>query len=160
MLWNTNWNSAATRRRGVAKERRKERWRHLFWFLVFGSVRFGLVVGQPYDLDASIEYVIRGNSAIIKCQYPSFMSDFLRVESWTIDDMTVATYSVDDYGTFLVAMETTPPTHPPTLATPPAISIGVGTNPNDKPMCLSVFMFSFCFAMDPDRSGSTGWCCQ
>lgn len=76
----------------------------------FGS---GLVVGQPYDLDASKEYVIRGNSAIIKCQYPSFMSDFLRVESWTIDDHTVATYSVDDYGTLPVAMETRPaPCHP------------------------------------------------
>lgn len=52
-----------------------------------------LVVGQPYDLDASKEYVIRGNSALIKCQYPSFMSDFLHVESWTIDDNIVTTYS-------------------------------------------------------------------
>lgn len=55
------------------------------------------MVGQPYDLDASKEYVIRGNSALIKCQYPSFMSDFLQVESWTIDDNVVVTYS-DVYG--------------------------------------------------------------
>ena len=57
------------------------------------------MVGQPYDLDASKEYVIRGNSALIKCQFPSFMSDFLHVESWTIDDTIVAIYS-DSLGTY------------------------------------------------------------
>ncbi|KAJ6647605.1 Down syndrome cell adhesion molecule-like protein Dscam2, partial [Pseudolycoriella hygida] len=29
-----------------------------------------------------MEYVIKGNSAILKCSLPSFISDFLKVESW------------------------------------------------------------------------------
>ena len=35
-----------------------------------------------YKTDASQEYVIVGNDAIVKCQYPSFVSDFLTVEGW------------------------------------------------------------------------------
>ena len=51
------------------------------------------VVSQEYDLDASKEYIIRGNSALLKCQFPSFMADHLQVESWMIDDGTVVTHS-------------------------------------------------------------------
>lgn len=32
-----------------------------------------------------MEYVIRGNSAIIKCQIPSFVADFVEVVSWHSD---------------------------------------------------------------------------
>ena len=35
-----------------------------------------------YKTDASQEYVIVGNDAIVKCQYPSFVSDFLSVDGW------------------------------------------------------------------------------
>lgn len=31
------------------------------------------------------EYVIRGNSAILKCSIPSFVSDFVNVVSWQDD---------------------------------------------------------------------------
>ncbi len=55
------------------------------------------VVSQEYDLDVNKEYVIRGNSALLKCQYPSFMADHLQVESWLMDDSTVVTQS-DHYG--------------------------------------------------------------
>ena len=37
---------------------------------------------QIYKTDASQEYVITGNDAIIKCQYPSFVSDLLTVTGW------------------------------------------------------------------------------
>uniref|UniRef100_A0A336LNV3 CSON015509 protein n=1 Tax=Culicoides sonorensis TaxID=179676 RepID=A0A336LNV3_CULSO len=43
------------------------------------------VVSQHYDTDGSKEYVIRGNSAIIKCQIPSFVADFVSVVSWHTD---------------------------------------------------------------------------
>ena len=56
------------------------------------------VVSQEYDLYVNKEYVIRGNSALLKCQYPSFMADHLQVESWLMDDGTVVTQS-DHYGT-------------------------------------------------------------
>ena len=45
-----------------------------------------IVVSQDYDVDASKEYVIRGNSVIIKCQFPSFVADFLSVVSWESDN--------------------------------------------------------------------------
>lgn len=32
------------------------------------------------------EYVIRGNTAVLKCSIPSFVADFVQVESWISDD--------------------------------------------------------------------------
>lgn len=37
---------------------------------------------QSYEIEADNEYVIRGNSAIMKCEVPSFVSDFVIVENW------------------------------------------------------------------------------
>lgn len=45
------------------------------------------VVDQYFSKEGGIdmEYVIRGNSAIIKCQIPSFVADFVEVVSWHSD---------------------------------------------------------------------------
>lgn len=43
---------------------------------------FVKVVSQPYAANLLEEYVIRGNSAIIKCHLPAFVSDFLAVIAW------------------------------------------------------------------------------
>ena len=43
------------------------------------------VVAQFYDTDVNKEYVIRGNAAILKCQVPSFVADFVTVVSWHTD---------------------------------------------------------------------------
>lgn len=40
------------------------------------------MVVQSYEVEADNEYVIRGNSAIMKCEVPSFVSDFVVVENW------------------------------------------------------------------------------
>ena len=40
------------------------------------------VVSQSYETDADKEYVILGNSAIVKCDIPSFVADFVSVVSW------------------------------------------------------------------------------
>ena len=37
---------------------------------------------QLYKTDASQEYVIVGNDALIQCQHPSFVSEFLTVLGW------------------------------------------------------------------------------
>ena len=37
---------------------------------------------QNYEVEADNEYVIRGNSAIMKCEVPSYLSDFLYVDLW------------------------------------------------------------------------------
>lgn len=41
-----------------------------------------LVVKQNFEAEADNEYVILGNSAIMKCEIPSFVADFVQVEMW------------------------------------------------------------------------------
>ena len=41
-----------------------------------------LAVTQDYRTDAQIVYVIFGNSALLKCEIPSFVADFVTLESW------------------------------------------------------------------------------
>ena len=42
-----------------------------------------VVVTQEYETNAEREYVIIGNAALIKCDIPSFVADFVSVESWS-----------------------------------------------------------------------------
>lgn len=44
------------------------------------------VVSQSYDTDVNKEYVIMGNSILLKCQVPSFVADFVQVVSWHTED--------------------------------------------------------------------------
>lgn len=41
-----------------------------------------LVVMQNYETNAGMEYAIRGNAVVLKCQVPSFVADFVTVVSW------------------------------------------------------------------------------
>ena len=43
---------------------------------------FFSVIAQTYTTDAHKTYVILGNSALIKCEIPSFVADFVSVISW------------------------------------------------------------------------------
>lgn len=56
-----------------------------------------LVVNQFYGADILMEYVIKGNAAILKCSIPSFVVDFVKVESW-IDEVGNVLLPSDDYG--------------------------------------------------------------
>lgn len=49
------------------------------------------MVSQFYVTEAENEYVIRGNAAIVRCKIPSFVSDFVYVESWIMDDGQILT---------------------------------------------------------------------
>lgn len=52
------------------------------WLLLFG-----IVVNQKYESELMpTEYVIRGNSAILKCSVPSFVADFVTVEAWVTSE--------------------------------------------------------------------------
>ena len=46
--------------------------------LLFSKV----VINSGYEIDVFKETVIRGNDALLKCQIPSFVSDFVHVEAW------------------------------------------------------------------------------
>lgn len=47
------------------------------------------------------EYVIKGNAAVLKCSIPSFVADFVRVESWIDEDNNILTFS-DNYGSLFL----------------------------------------------------------
>ncbi|KOB76283.1 Dscam [Operophtera brumata] len=50
--------------------------------LTINNTNNGQVVSQPFEAEADNEYVIRGNAALMKCEVPSFVSDFVYVEMW------------------------------------------------------------------------------
>ncbi|KAK1126119.1 hypothetical protein K0M31_004760 [Melipona bicolor] len=55
------------------------------------------VVGQRYAVNVMDEHVLRGNAAIIKCHIPSFVAEFVEVDSW-IEDEKTEIYPSTDYG--------------------------------------------------------------
>lgn len=57
-----------------------------------------LVAVQVYDTDINTEYVIKGNAAILKCVLPSYLSDYLSIVSWKVDDEEINFH--DSFGTF------------------------------------------------------------
>ncbi|XP_046664820.1 Down syndrome cell adhesion molecule-like protein Dscam2 isoform X1 [Homalodisca vitripennis] len=50
------------------------------------DVNVRAVVNQKYEAEIMTEYVIRGNTAVLKCSIPSFVADFVQVESWLSED--------------------------------------------------------------------------
>ncbi|XP_055593987.1 cell adhesion molecule Dscam2 isoform X35 [Uranotaenia lowii] len=56
-----------------------------FGSIISRDVNVRAVVNQHYITEAENEYIIRGNSAILKCKIPSFIADFVFIDAW-IDD--------------------------------------------------------------------------
>ncbi|XP_023314212.1 hemicentin-2-like [Trichogramma pretiosum] len=50
------------------------------------DVNVRAVVTQAYHPEIMTEYVIRGNSAILKCSIPSYVAEFVTVEAWISED--------------------------------------------------------------------------
>lgn len=46
-------------------------------------------MSQAYESEAENEYVIRGNAAVLRCKIPSFVADFVSVDSWLLDGAPV-----------------------------------------------------------------------
>lgn len=44
------------------------------------------MVSQLYTVNLMEENVLRGNSAIMKCHIPSFVSEYVTVSSWIISE--------------------------------------------------------------------------
>ncbi|KAL1110142.1 hypothetical protein AAG570_008219 [Ranatra chinensis] len=64
-----------------------------FFFLVF----IFLVVKQKYEVHVSNEYIISGNTAVLRCQVPSYLAEFIIVTSW-IQEGVVNIYPNTDSG--------------------------------------------------------------
>ena len=54
---------------------------------------------QIYKTDGSQEYVILANDALIKCQYPSFVSEFLTILGWANSEGEFYNADQDNHGT-------------------------------------------------------------
>lgn len=61
----------------------------------FGSV---LVVHQFYQVRVIDEFVLRGNSATLKCLVPSFITEFVDVEAWLSSEEEEFTQQKPDRG--------------------------------------------------------------
>ncbi|XP_034142443.1 Down syndrome cell adhesion molecule-like protein Dscam2 isoform X46 [Drosophila guanche] len=59
--------------------------RNQFGSIISRDVHVRAVVAQHYDTDVNKAYVIRGNAAVLKCEIPSFVADFVSVVSWHTD---------------------------------------------------------------------------
>lgn len=57
--------------------------------------RVTAVVYQDYRTEADNEFVILGNAAVVKCEIPSFVADFVRVTGW-IDETSGANFLTDN----------------------------------------------------------------
>lgn len=44
------------------------------------------MVSQTYSVNLMEENVLRGNSAVVKCHIPSFVTEYVTVASWIISE--------------------------------------------------------------------------
>lgn len=54
---------------------------------------FLTAVLQVYEARVNDEFVLRGNTAILKCIGPSFVADFIHVVAWIMDNDTITAES-------------------------------------------------------------------
>lgn len=65
------------------------------------------MVAQFYETRVIDEFVLRGNSVIMKCNLPSFVADFVYVEAWiSIDDSDITEYYANNTKWGIVTNET------------------------------------------------------
>lgn len=63
---------------------------------------FVAVVKQKYEVEVYDEYVISGNTAVLRCQVPSYVAEYVMVTSW-IQDGAVNIYPNTDIGMYSIS---------------------------------------------------------
>lgn len=59
-------------------------------------------MSQYYEAQVYDMFVIRGNTAIFKCSVPSFVSDYVNVDSWeATNGETYFTHTNADHGSYI-----------------------------------------------------------
>lgn len=58
------------------------------------------VVQQFYQARVIDEFVLRGNAGLLKCNLPSFVADFVDIESWIDDDGMEIFRNSTEFGSF------------------------------------------------------------
>lgn len=59
---------------------------------------FYKVANQYFEAEVTSVYIIKGNSALIRCDIPSFVTDFVKVEAWIGSDGLEYRYNTSTYG--------------------------------------------------------------
>lgn len=67
--------------------------------LFFKFINFQ-VVHQFYEVRVIDEFVLRGNSVILKCLLPSFVTEFVEVEAWVTSEDEEFKANDTNLGTF------------------------------------------------------------
>nr|CAD7430006.1 unnamed protein product [Timema monikensis] len=62
------------------------------------------VVRQKYEVQVYDEYVISGNTAVLKCQVPSYVAEYVMVTSWVQDGSVNIYPNTDTGGKYAVLM--------------------------------------------------------
>ncbi|XP_073812160.1 Down syndrome cell adhesion molecule 1 isoform X33 [Musca autumnalis] len=76
--------------------------RNQFGSIISRDVHVRAVVNQYYEAEVVSEYVIKGNTAVLKCTIPSFVADFVKVEAWLSSEGSEYLPSEDFDGKYLV----------------------------------------------------------
>lgn len=62
------------------------------------------VVHQRYNPNVYDQFIIRGNTAVLRCHLPSFVREYVSVDSWLRDDGVTYTYSEEKESKFMVLL--------------------------------------------------------
>ena len=102
------------------------------------------MVYQTYSTDVNVEHVIRGNSVVIRCPIPSYVADYVTVESWLVDTTDIF---ADQWGTSCI-----PPcrSYPPYSAHPPPFTSSLRWNDVQD-------LFKWLELNDCSQDRMTGW---
>ncbi|KAK9880043.1 hypothetical protein WA026_008554 [Henosepilachna vigintioctopunctata] len=62
----------------------------IYWSII--NLKLFAVVQQFYQSRVIDEFVLKGNTGILKCLVPSFVTDYVQIEAWIADDGTTFKY--------------------------------------------------------------------
>ena len=80
----------------------------LYIFVIFSkfSIFLFTVVRQGYQVQVYDEFVIRGNTAVLRCQVPSVVRDYVIVTTWEREDGVTIVSNVANGKLFYKALNT------------------------------------------------------
>ena len=66
------------------------------------------MVTQDYEMDLLKAFVINGNDALLKCEIPSFVADFVTIDSWIDNERNEYYIGMNNnYGNFCKTIKAT-----------------------------------------------------
>ncbi|KAL1467326.1 hypothetical protein MTO96_026209 [Rhipicephalus appendiculatus] len=70
--------------------------------VISGDVHVRAAVNQEFDVQVYDEFVIKGNTGVLRCQIPTFVKEYVTVTSWVRDDGLIIHADTDSSGRYTV----------------------------------------------------------